>query len=418
MADTLVPDSFGPLQGVKLLSTGSVIAQPFAAVLAAQWGAEVIQVENPHVADVWRTIGLSLPAADGTNVSASFLAERRNQFNVRLDMGTPEGKEIFLQLVDRADIWMESSKPGTYAKWGLTDDVVLARNPRLIVTHVSGYGQDGDPSYLGRASYDMIGQAFGGTMYQTGFPDAPPTRAAPWIADYITALFCLSSTLAAYVHAKETGKGQSIDLAQFEAIHAVLGGTMTEYFQLGTVRERSGNKSPAFQPYDVFQCSDGNVVIASPAITIHEKVCKLLGVDHSDPYWAGARTEVNEVNGIEFDAMLRGWVEERTMDDVIDTLNQAGIPCAPILSAQGAAEDAHYQARGVHIEWDDEQVGRMRGTGVAPRFSATPGKIWRGTGAAGADNAKVFGELLGYTPEQLEALAEKSVIEPRRPAHA
>jgi crotonobetainyl-CoA:carnitine CoA-transferase CaiB-like acyl-CoA transferase len=219
-------------------------------------------------------------------------------------------------------------------------------------------------------------------MHQTGFPDTPPTRAAPWIADYITALFCLSSTLAALVHVRETGEGQSIDLAQFEAIHAVLGGTMIEWFQLGLVRERSGNKSPSFQPYDVYECSDGNVVIASPAPTIHEKICRLLELDCKDPYWAGARTEINEVNGLEFDALLRGWVEERTMNDVIDTLNAEGIPCAPILSSRDAAEDAHYRARGVHIEWDDDQVGPLKGTGVAPRFSGTPGKIWRGSGAA------------------------------------
>jgi crotonobetainyl-CoA:carnitine CoA-transferase CaiB-like acyl-CoA transferase len=418
MGETLVPEAFGPLQGVKVLSTGSVIAQPFAAVLAAQWGAEVIQVENPNVPDVWRTVGLGLAAKDGSTVSASFLAERRNEFNVQLDMSTPEGREIFLKLAERADIWMESSKPGTYARWGLGDEVVLARNPRLVIAHVSGYGQEGDPSYLGRASYDMIGQAFGGTMYQTGFPETPPTRAAPWIADYITALMCLSATLAAFSHARETGRGQSIDLAQFEAIHAVLGGTMVEYFQLGLVRERSGNKSPAFQPYDVYQCADGSVVIASPAPTIHEKVCRLLGLDSSDPYWADARTAINEVNGLEFDALLRGWCEERSMADVIDILNEQGIPCAPILSAKDAAEDAHYQARGVHMEWDDDQVGRLRGTGVVPRFSATPGRIWRGSGAGGADNAAVFGELLGYSEAELAGLAEKGVIEPRKAALA
>jgi crotonobetainyl-CoA:carnitine CoA-transferase CaiB-like acyl-CoA transferase len=238
------------------------------------------------------------------------------------------------------------------------------------------------------------------------------------MADYITALFCLSSSLAAYAHAKETGRGQSIDIAQFEAIHAILGGTMIEYFQLRTVRERSGNKSPAFQPYDVYQCSDGSVVIAAPAPTIHEKVCRLLGVDHTDAYWIGARTEINEVNGLEFDAMLRGWCEERSMSDVIDILNEQGIPCAPIMNAQNSAEDSHYRARGVHVEWNDDQVGRLKGTGVAPRFSATPARIWRGTGAAGADNTVVIGGVLGYSEAELAALAEKGVIEPRRAALA
>jgi crotonobetainyl-CoA:carnitine CoA-transferase CaiB-like acyl-CoA transferase len=375
-------------------------------------GAEVIQVENPHVEDAWRAIGLQLPKLDGSgSVGTSWLAERRNEFNVTLDMGTPEGKEIFLKLAARAEIWMESSKPGTYDKWGLTDDVILGVNPKLVICHVSGYGQAGEPSYLGRASYDMIGQAFGGSMYQTGFPDPePPTRAAPWTADYITALYCLSSCLAALTHSRETGVGQSIDLAQFEAIHAVLAGTMIEYFQLGVTRERSGNKSPAFQPYDVFRASDGAVVIAAPAATIFEKVCRLLDLDPADEYWSSARTAINEVQGLEFDALLRGYVEVRTMDELIDTLNPLGIPCAPIMSAKTAAEDAHYQARGVHIEWDDEQVGRLKGVGPVPRFSKTPQKIWRGTAGPGADNAKIYGELLGYSADALAKMKAQRVV--------
>ena len=410
--DTMVPESFGPLQGVRMLSTGSVIAQPYAAAVAAQMGAEVIQTENPHVEDIWRTVGLHLKTKDGNaEVGTSWLAERRNEFNVTLDMATPEGKEIFLKLAARADIWMESSRPGTYDKWGLTDAVVMAANPALVICHVSGYGQWGDPSYLGRASYDMIGQAFGGSMYQTGFPEPePPTRAAPWTADYITALYGLSSCLAAYIHAKETGEGQVIDLAQFEAIHAVLAGTMIEWFQLGVVRERSGNKSPAFQPYDVYKASDGSVVITSPAPTIHDKVCQLLELDPTDPHWATARTAINDPNGIEFDALLRGWVEERTMGEVIATLNARGIPCSPIMSAQNAAEDAHYQAREVHVEWEDEQVGRIKGTRPVPRFSKTPQKIWRGTTGPGADNGKVFGELLGYGESELAAMKAKGVF--------
>ena len=394
MRETLVPEQFGPLQGVRVLSTGSVIAQPFAAALAAQWGAEVIQVENPYVEDTWRSVGLRVPSADGAReVGTSWLAERRNEFNITLDLANPEDKERFLKLAARADIWMESSRPGAYERWGLSDAVVQAANPRLVICHVSGYGQTGEPSYLGRASYDMIGQAFGGSMYQTGFPDAPPTRAAPWTADYITALMCLSSSLAAFVHAKETGIGQVIDLAQFEAIHAVLAGTMVEWFHLGLVRERSGNSSPAFQPYDVFAVKDGSVVIAAPAETIFEKVCVVLSLDPKDPYWSSARTAIHEVQGVEFDALLRGWCEERTMAEAIEQLNAAGIACSPILNARSSAEDPHYRARGVHVEWDDEVVGRVRGTGVTPRFSATPGKIWRGTTLPGADNDRIFGML-------------------------
>ena len=408
--ETLVPEAFGPLQGVRVLSTGSVIAQPFAAALAAQMGAEVIQVENAHIEDTWRGIGLKLPTKDGGTVGTSWLQERRNEYNVTLDMSTPEGKEIFLKLAERADIWMESSKPGSYEKWGLSDGVVLGLNPKLVICHVSGYGQEGDPHYLHRASYDMIGQAFGGSMYQTGFPETAPTRAAPWTADYITALYCLSSSLAAYIHAKETGIGQSIDLAQFEAVHSVLAGTMVEWFQLGAVRERTGNRSPAFQPYDVFTAKDGSIVMAAPAEGIFSRVCELLGLDGTDAYWATSRIALEEVNGIEFDALLRGFCEEHTVAELVEQLNERGIPCSAVLNAADAADDPHFQARGIHIEWEDEQVGPITGTGTVPRFSRTPGKIWRGTSARGADNQAIYGKLLGYSEAQIAAMHESGAI--------
>jgi crotonobetainyl-CoA:carnitine CoA-transferase CaiB-like acyl-CoA transferase len=411
--ETLVPEQFGPLQGVKILSTGTIIAQPFAAVLAAQMGAEVIQIERPKIGDaVWREVGLRIKTKDAETPapSASWLAERRNEFNLTLDMGTTEGKEIFLKLCERADIWMESSKPGTYSKWGLDDATVYARNPRLVITHVSGYGQTGEASYLGRASYDMIGQAFGGLMFQTGFPDPdPPTRANPWTADYITALFCLSSTLAAYIHAKNTGEGQSIDLAQYEAIHAILAGTMVEYFQMGSVRQRSGNKAPAFQPYDVFRASDGWVVIAAVG-SLFDKVARVIGLDPTEEKWMKARLEINEPHGLEFDALLRGWVADRTMGQVVDEMNAAGVASCPINSAKDAAEDAHFKARGIHIEWEDEQVGTLKGVGMVPKFSKTPQKIWRGSGRLGADNGKIYGELLGYGVSELEDFGERGVI--------
>src|SRR5438105_5598004 len=214
---SLVPDKFGPLQDVKIVSTGTLIAQPFAAELAAEQGAEVIQIERPGIGDVgWRRIGISLKSVEGgPPVSTSFIQERRNVFCVTLDFSKPQGREIFLKLIERADIWMESSKPGTYPAWKLDDTTVWKVNPRLVIAHVAGYGQDGDPDYVRRASYDIAGQAFGGTMYQTGSPDPePPMRAAPWTGDYITALFTMWSSMAGLLHARTTGKGQAIDVAQ------------------------------------------------------------------------------------------------------------------------------------------------------------------------------------------------------------
>ena len=409
----LVPEAFGPLQGVRVVSTGALIAQPFAAALAAEMGAEVIQIERPGTGDaVWRNVGMKLPTADGKGqVATSWIQERRNTFCVTLDLACPEGRSLFLRLVRAADIWMESSKPGAYTKWNLGDDAVRAENPRLVIAHVSGYGQTGHPEYLGRASYDMIGQAFGGLMYQTGFPDPdPPTRAAPWTADYITSLFTLASSLAAYVHAQKTGQGQSIDVSQFECIHHLLSGTMVEYFANGFVRERTGNKATAFQPYDTFRASDGWVVVAAVGAVVFDRVLPVIGLDPADAKWREATTELDSIAGIEFDAILRGWIAERTVAEVVEAFNRAQVACCPIMSSRDAAEDSHYRARDVHVEWQDEQVGKVKGVGVTPKFSSTPGKIWRGSVPIGHDNELVYGKLAGLDATALARLRERGVI--------
>ena len=410
---SLLPEQFGPLQGVRIVSSGTLVAQPFAAVLAAEMGAEVIQIERTGEGDAaWRHLGIQLPTTDGQGqVATTWIQERRNEWYVSLDFSKPEGKELFLKLVKSCDIWMESSKPGSYTKWGLTDEAVLQANPKLVIAHVSGYGQTGHQDYLGRASYDMIGQAFGGLMYQTGFPDPdPPVRANPWTADYITALFCLWSSLAGYISAQRTGTGQVIDISQFEAIHRLLSGTMVEYFSNGFVRERTGNKATAFQPYDAFQASDGWVVVGAVGLAVFSRVCRVLGLDPEEEKWQRASVDVNGVEGIEFDALLRGWIAERTVAEVVEQLNAAQVACCPIMNSKDMAEDPHYEARNVHVEWEDNQVGTVKGTGVSPSFSATPGKIWRGSVPVGHDNEQIYTHFAGLSREEVAQLKEKGVI--------
>ncbi len=410
---SLLPEQFGPLQGVRIVSSGTLVAQPFAAVLAAEMGAEVIQIERTGEGDAaWRHLGMQLPTSDGQGqVATTWIQERRNEWYVTLDFSKPEGKELFLKLVKSCDIWMESSKPGSYTKWGLTDEAVLQANPKLVIAHVSGYGQTGHQDYLGRASYDMIGQAFGGLMYQTGFPDPdPPVRANPWTADYITALFCLWSSLAGYISAQRTGTGQVVDISQFEAIHRLLSGTMVEYFSNGFVRERTGNKATAFQPYDAFQASDGWVVVGAVGLAVFSRVCRVLGLDPEEEKWQRASVDVNGLEGIEFDALLRGWIAERTVAEAVEQLNAAQVACCPIMNSKDMAEDPHYEARNVHVEWEDNQVGRVKGTGVSPSFSATPGKVWRGSVPVGHDNEQIYTHFAGLSREEVAQLKEKGVI--------
>ena len=409
---TLLPEQFGPLQGVRILSTGTIVAEPVAAGMAAEMGAEVIHVERPGAGEDWRVAEFPIQGPDGNLVASSWLQDHRNMYHTTLDFSTAEGREIFLQLAQWADVWMESSKARTYDKWGLDDDTVLAANPAIVICHVSGYGQDGDPEYVARASYDFTAQAFGGMMNLVGNPEPdPPTRAVPWTADYITALFCLWSSLAAYIHAQRTGQGQVIDLAQFEAVHRILSGTMVAYHELGLVRERAGNKAGNAQPWDTFQAKDGWVVIAAVGPVVYGRVCRVLDLDPDEEKWVKARREVNSPEGIEFDAILRGWVEDRTVDEVVKIFNDAQVGCSRIMNAREMAENSHYRARGVHIQWDDQQLGKpVTGVGIVPRFSETPGKIWRGSVPVGHDNELIYGNLLGMTPQALHELAARGVI--------
>ena len=409
---SLIPNPFGPLQGLRILSSGTIIAQPFAAAMAAEMGAEVIQIERPGQGDaVWRNLEFPIQGDNGESVAAGWVQNRRNSFHVTLDLSTPKGKEVFLDLIQRSDIWMESSIPGTYNDWGLDDDTVLKANPRLVICHVSGYGQFGHPDYLGRASYDFIGQAFGGLMNLTGFPDPePPVKATPWTGDYITALFCLWSSLAGYISAQRTGQGQVIDLAQYEAVHNTLAGTMVAFYELGLDRERNGNAAGIFQPYDAFQAKDGwvNIAALGPGFG---RVLKVIDLDPDDEKWGPAANQVESPEGIEFDAILRGWVVEHTVKETVETLNAAQIAASAIMTPKDMAEDAHYQMRNVHVEWEDVNLGRkVKGTGVIPKFSQTPGEIWRGSVPLGYDNELVYRHHLGLTPADLEQLKDQGVI--------
>ena len=410
-AESLLPEQFGPLQGVRILSTGTIIAQPFAAALAAEMGAEVIQIERPGIGDVTRGLGVPLGDGDGSPIGSLWAQDRRNTFYTTLDFAAPQGRELFLRLIAGADIWMESSKAGTYANWGLDDATVLAANPSIVITHVSGYGQTGHPDYLHRVSYDPMGQAFGGTMGITGSPDPePPMLAAPLAADYTTAQVCLWSSLAAYIYAQRTGQGQVIDLAQYEAVHKVMSGTMIEYFETGIERQRRGNQAGRNQPFGTYQAKDGWVVIAAIG-AVFGRMCRVLELDPTDEHWRQARTELESIAGIEFDAILRGWLEDRTVPEVVEALNAAQVGCSAVMTPQDMAEDPHYQAREVHTEWEDLQLGRtVKGIGIVPKFSETPGKIWRGSTPLGYDNEAVYRRFLGLEDAELEELRKRGII--------
>lgn len=206
---------FGAMQGVRVVCVGTNIAGPVAATLFAEQGADVIQIESTLSPDMFRTIG------------KAWAVEHRNTRAMALNVRTPEGEDVLRRLLADTDVLIESSKGGTWKKWGLDDDVLWEINPRLVVVHVSGYGQTGDPEYVSRASFDTIGQAFGGFMAVNGTPEVPlPVK--PYTCDYVTALFAAYSAAIALYRARETGKGDSIDLAQYEVMARIQGNFLVD----------------------------------------------------------------------------------------------------------------------------------------------------------------------------------------------
>jgi len=407
MANTSDVPKFGPLAGVKVLSSGSVVASPFSAMLFAEAGATVIHAESAAAPDTCRAI------------QYAWNQEHRNELALAINFPTDEGKEVFFKLIKWADIWFESSKGGTYAKWGLTDEVILKANPKIVIVHVSGFGQKGDPDYVNRASYDAIGQAFGGYMAINGFPEPnPPMRANPYTCDYITALNGAWAALAAYHHAKETGKGEVIDIAQFEVMMKIQLHYPMTFFQDGKLLKRNGNADPKFAGYSVYKCKDGNYVfIGMVGGGPLKKGLKLIGISGDPDFPDGMQLALQGTPaGIKLTAGIEAFCATHDAEEVDKIFMENGVPCSTIYTVELAEKNSHYLAREVFAEWEDPQYGKVKGVNILPKFEKAPGKIWRGAPLYGQDNSDVLKEF-GYSQEQIDAMYEKGVLRAGKGCH-
>lgn len=397
--------AFGALEGLTVIDTGTVVAAPFACELAAEAGAQVIRVSLPGP-DILELSPYRLTNGD-ESVSTWWAQENRNKLDIVLDLTRPEAKEILGGLLAKADIWIESSRPGTYAeRLGMTDEWALAINPRLIVVHVSGFGQDGDPATYKRASFDVIGQAFSGFLSMNGEPDGPPMKSNPFANDYVTALFALWSALAAYISMLRTGKGQVIDVAQYECQFKLLACGVMDYMMLGEEHPRTGNNDPSgLQPYGIYPTADGYLsigAIGGPFLRLKEVVP---GLDQDK-----LQTVVDQiVHAAEIKDLVVAWLAGRPADEAEQILNAHNIPCSKVMTAPDIARHPHYAARDMLIEWEDDVGGTVRGTGVVPKFTGTPSKVWRGAPTRGKDSDAVLG-WLGYDEERIAGLKEAGVV--------
>ena len=394
----------GPMQGVRVLDIGVWVAGPFAASLLADFGAEVIKVEQPGIGDPIRQNG------ELRGPGAHWCIDGRNKRSMTLNLRSQAGQEILASLVQRSDVLIDNHRPGMLASWGLTEARLDELNPELIVANVSGFGQSGP--YSQRAAYDRIAAAMGGLLYLNGFPDRPPVRTGLILTDYISALFnTIGILMALYRRDAQAGGGERIDVAMYECIFRVLENTVTVYDKLGIRRDRIGNVSPGFYPDDMFETADGKWVVLSAVAEHHfSALCALMGKPElaEDPSLADpvARGEnIERLQGI-----IGGWISAQKCDDVIVALESARLPCSEVMSVDRMLTDPHYQARETIIDVDDPLFGTIKQPAVTPRFSNHPGGVHRGAPTLGADTDDILSGLLGMAPEAIAGLRDDGVV--------
>ncbi|MDP6559690.1 MAG: CoA transferase, partial [Candidatus Binatia bacterium] len=379
-----------PLAGLRVLEVGSALAGPFGASLLADFGAEVIKVEMPGEGDLTRQ---ALPHYQGKALRWEVIA--RNKKVITLDFHKEEGKETFKRLVEVSDAIIENFRAGTLEKWGLGYSELSRRNPGIVLTRVSGFGQDGPYSH--RVSYDRMGIAMGGLTYLSGDPDRMPVRPGLPICDYITGAFNALATLVAlyYREGKGDGRGQWIDVAQYETIYRITGFLTTEYQLRGKVRERQGNRYPKVAPSGNYRTREGKWVhLFAPSDEEFARLARLMGNGSLLKDLRFSTSRRRAAHGEEIDSIVARWVEDYTLPEILSALKEANLPFSPIHSLQDIFEDPHYRARQAIISLSGTTLGDLKMQGVVPRLSSTPGGVERPAPASiGEDNEEVFSSL-------------------------
>jgi len=394
----------GALSDLRVLELGTLIAGPFCGQLLGDMGAEIIKIEAPGQGDPMRHWG---PQTRG-QPSVWWPVIGRNKKSITLDLRQADGQRLFKDLAAQADVVIENFRPGTLEKWGCGYEVLAARNPKLILVRVSGYGQTGP--YSQRAGYGGIGEAMGGLRYIVGEPDRPPSRVGISIGDSLAAVHACMGTLAALHHRDRTGQGQVIDAAIYESVLNMMESLVTEYDQLGHVRERSGPILPRIAPSNVYPTRDGIVMIGANQDTVFARLCEAM---QTPALAADARYQDHQARGAnqhELDDIITNWTSTLATRELLDLLEKHGVPSGLIYRTADMLEDPHFLAREAIVRTEHPSFGTLRMQNVAPRLSATPSSIRSPAPELGQHNADVYSELLGIDAVALAGYRARGVI--------
>ena len=391
-----------PLQGLKVLELGQLIAGPFATKLLGEFGADVIKIEPPGTGDPlrkWRML------EEGT--SLWWHVQTRNKRSVALDLRSTEGQGLARKLAAEADV-VENFRPGTLDSWGLGWEALSALNPRLIMVHISGFGQTGP--YRDKPGFGVIGEAMGGLRYLTGQPGEPSMRVGVSIGDSLSALYAVIGTLLALQERNQSGLGQEIDVALYESVFAMMESLLPEFDASGHVREPSGSALPGITPSNAYRCQGGDyVLIAGNGDSIFKRLMGVIGredlasdesLTHND-----GRSEQAEM----IDAAIQAWAEERSRDAILQALDDARVPAGYPYTAEDIAHDPHYLAREMIQTFTRPNGKPLKVPGVLPKLSATPGRLGDGGPSLGQHTDDVLDEM-GIDQQTRAKLREAGII--------
>jgi len=393
-----------PLQGVKVVELGQLIAGPFAAKMLGEFGADVIKIEPPVTGDPlrkWRLLH------DGTSVW--WAAQSRNKRSLTLDLRQAEAQQVVRQLVADADVLIENFRPGTLENWGLGWDTLHALNPRLIMLRVSGYGQTGP--YRDRPGFGVIGEAMGGLRHLSGEPGRTPVRVGVSIGDSLSALHGVIGILLALRHREQNGgEGQQIDVALYESVFNMMESLLPEYSVFNTVREPAGSSLPGIAPTNAYRCRDGGfALIAGNGDSIYQRLMDVIGRRDlaSDPDLAQNDGRVLQVERI--DAAISQWTARLGLDEVLSILTEARIPAGKIYNAADIAQDPHYRARDMLLDSQLDDGTPVTLPGIVPKLGSTPGRVARPAPTLGQHTGEILDQL-GIEPAQQADWRQRGII--------
>ena len=392
------------LDGVIVLDLTRVLAGPYSGMMLADMGATVIKLENPKGGDDTRKMGPFI-----NNNSVYYANFNRSKLGCTLNLKDPEGKEIFKELVKKADIVIENYRPGTMEKLGLGYDVLKEINPGIIYGAVSGFGHTGP--YSKRAGYDIVGQAMGGLMSTTGWPDGPATRVGTPMGDVLGGLNMTIGILAALVNKQKTGLGEKVDVALVDSVASAMENITMIYQATGRIPQRIGNRYESTYPYDVFPAKDGDVVIAAGNNKLYGLLCDVMKQPElkTDPRFTEIKDRVQ--NHAAMREIICAWTIDYSIDEIDQLLNDAGCPACPVNTIDRLVKDPQIAgAREMFPEIDQPGIGKLQITAVPQHLTRTKAYPRKAAPLLGEDNEKIYGEFLGFDAVKLNELKANGTI--------